>query len=283
MGIEDWTGQVSEDNPSTLTPAGINFLLVRQSVGVLNAQTIKPEMVRVLIKPLQRFDRAPVFPDTPTNGVIVAGMRAGWFNAPGAIPPPNIIATGNRALGRANYVHLTWGVGNAKQHSLVADWPVSGASIEIVADNIELNGICGETPGLSVPAAVQTSRPRFAADLGPSTGRARGQYDSLSLSQLLGGAVVTGTIAQAAVPEFATALQISLGDSLGQNNFEVSWMDPAGQVVETGRYGLSAAANGNLVFPMMLPVPCGAVAMVFTAVSFGALNTTAWAHWRIAP
>jgi len=275
--IPGWTGLVSEDVPSELTPGGGQFLLVRQDVGILNAQCKTPRPVRLTLKPLQRFDRAPVFP----LGTAYPGMRAG-FNA-AVLPPPNVIATGSRTTGQANYALVTWGSGGARQHALLSDWPVSGASIELTADNVQVVGVCGETPGLAVTAAQAESRPRFAADLSDTAGRGRGQYDGLSFSQLIFGAIVTGTTRQLAVPEFAKAVMITLGDALAQNVFELSWMDPFGQVVEVARFGLSGAANGNLALPAWVPVPDGAVAMIFTAITFGTLNTTGWAHWRIAP
>lgn len=279
--MHGWEGLISEDKSSELTPVGVNFLLRRQTIGLLNAQRKEPQLVRVTLKPLQRQDRRPTHPKVPTGPgsfVVLGPLRAGFVERPpSAALQPNPIATGSRLTGQANYVHIRWGVGGAKQHELVADWPQTGASIELTADNIVVEAICGEDPGLAVPAASAGSEPRFAADMCPSTDRPRAEYDALSYVQLAATDMepLPGDSVGVAVPEFASSVDIVLEDVLPAGGaLQVGWLDANLQAVSVGRYPTA---------PVTIAVPEAACTMTIGYVSGEVIVLAVYLHWRIAP
>lgn len=281
-----WDGLTSEDKASELTSVGVNFLLRRQSVGLLNCQRKDgPQLVRITLKPLQRADRQPTHPKMaagPGSFVVYGGLRAGFVEQPPtAALQPNPIATGSRLTGQANYVRIRWGCGGAKPHELLADWPQTGASVEVTADNVLVEGICGEDPGLPVPVASVGSEPRFAADLCPSEDRARAEYDALSYAQFLSAALapLPGDSVGFSVPEFASAVDITLGDLLplqvaGRASLQVSWLDAALQLLAIYRFPEA---------PATLAVPEGACTAIVGVSTTEIFETAAWAVWRIAP
>lgn len=285
--VPGWHGLTSNDIAAELTPAGANFLFIRQTVSLLNAKADAPQLVRITLKPLRRRDSAPTMPRTALNHVAVDGYRAGYYATPAAVIP-NPIVTGSKVNGMAHYGLVRWGCGGSKRQGLVCDWPAAGGSIEVVADQVTVEALCGEGvpgigPGLAVTAAQAGGTPVFSAELAQSMTRGRGQYDPLSFTHQAGG--MLNTVAhQFGVPEWATSLHFGLGDALPTNGaLRIAFLDGASQVLWESNHGTTGSAQSNLGMPVVIPVPEDAITMTATLLGVGALNTTGWAHWRLAP
>lgn len=278
--VPNWHGLIADDKSALLTLG--NSFMPRQVVPLINAQAKVAQAVRITLKPLQRDDRQPTHPRMPgTNDVAFDGLRAGFSiqpaSGPGGIPFP--IMEGNPDDGEGNYVHITWGVGGAKPHELVADWPVTGASIVLTADQVTVEGVCGPQIVIVAPEQGPGSRPRFAADLCPAPSIARSEYDALRFYQFVTSSIVTSPDSvEVAVPEFASSVEVQLGDVLpAASSVDVSWLGPSNQLKGQCRY------PAPLPSPLILPVAEGAVALVLTLINAGVFDATLGMLWHIAP
>lgn len=240
--------------------------------------------VRLTLKPIAGTQGRPLFPfgssgiaDLLTDPVVPgAGAlptpRAGWSRSNAGSPPPNPIS------GTPAYALVQWGVGEAPMQQLACDWPMCGASVELVASRVSVFGQQGPT-SLFLPGTPQDLL--LGAELGPSQGMGYND-EPLTFVQLAQVRNAGGSV-QVAVPEFARSVEIWCPDTMDPTTpdfYEVTFagMDPATSIACQTRLDFTLENRK----PVELSVPGKAVVMIITGFG-GADQMDAYLQWRIAP
>lgn len=167
-------------------------------LSIARYQSDTPDAIplRVTLSPVRRGAGNPVWVAglTQTQPVRVGGHPAGYAQAATAI-------SANPIYGEPLTAIIEWGVGGNPLNTIVCDWPLGGASIELVASNCQVYGGRAASP----PQASQANAPRLQAEIGPSQGMAYND-EPLTFCQTLN----LGAEIMAAIPEFARSVVIGI-------------------------------------------------------------------------
>lgn len=238
--------------------------------SLLRYQADTPDALplRLTFKPLVRADGIPMFPggdplqNTPP---FIPGFRGGWSGIDVAMPAPQPY------YGAPVYAAVEWGVGDAPINRMLVDWPVCGASVELVASNVQVYSALGSDPDASAGGAS----PAVACELGPSQGMG---YNDEPLSLTQPATTSLGNARSYAIPEFARSVILYLTDTIDPGDF----MD----VAFTGPFASVSVVSTRIDFaqrgPIELQIPGSAALMRINAA-----NPVAGMEvdlvWRIAP
>lgn len=277
MGRYGWNqrilakSRISESRWSAGQPRDLMALLEYQG------ETEEALPLRLVLKPLEGNRLEPMFPAGTSIADIVAepvvpGFRAGFQRSNAGAPPPNSIS------GTPIYAAIEWGVGESRVSRIACDWPLAGASIELVASNVKVWGSVGAVT-VFLPGSPQL--PNLGAELGPSQGMGYND-EPLTFTQLVdirgaGGAV------QVAIPEYARSVEVWCPDTMdpiAPDFYELSFcgMNPALNVICQTRLDFAAGYRQ----PVELSVPGKAVVLIVNGIG-GAADMNPFLQWRIAP
>lgn len=223
--------------------------------------------LRLTLKPIERADGVPMFGSVAGNPLVstapyVAGLRGGWSGEDVSMPAPHPV------FGVPIYGVVEWGVGEVVQNRLLCDWPFAGASIELVANNVQVFTALGGEPD------TEGTSPALACEVGPSEGMGYSD-EPLTLLQIMD---LGAPQEVCAVPEFAREVVLSLDDTLAAGDFiTVTFRGPTA----AGAFWSTRLDFANRE-PVNLPVP-GAAAMMSITGTGGAAAAVVFLQWRIAP
>lgn len=225
--------------------------------------------LRLTLKPIERADGVPLFGSTAGNPLVssppfVQGLRGGWAGEDISMPIPHPV------FGTPIYGVVEWGVGEASKSQLLCDWPFYGASIELVANNVQVYTALGSDPNTDT-----TANPALTCEVGPSQGMGYND-EPLTLTQVVDLGAPQRLVA---VPEYARSVVIAVADTIAAGDFfTVTFRGPfTAFPVWSTRLGFADR------LPVELPIPGVGAAMQIEGTGASAESQVVFLQWRIAP